>query len=152
LPKTFLAVNLSYAFTFQEKQNQIDNEGLEMKPADHGKGLELGEPVAAAAESADADAAVAALTPKDTMATAEAPKSEIVAETATSEEPPKSEITFDTAATTSEDQAKPDMVTETATAEDQAKPDMATETATAEDQAKPAEGQGGDGEGEHAKA
>jgi hypothetical protein len=44
------------------------------------------------------------------------------------------------------------MATETATSEDQAKPDMATETATAEDQAKPAEGQGGDGEGEHAKA
>ncbi|KAL2024595.1 hypothetical protein VTK56DRAFT_7638 [Thermocarpiscus australiensis] len=31
LPKTFLAVNLSDAFTFQEKQQHSDSEGLEMK-------------------------------------------------------------------------------------------------------------------------
>jgi hypothetical protein len=36
LPKTFLAVNLSDAFTFQEKQHQGESEALlEMKPAGH---------------------------------------------------------------------------------------------------------------------
>ncbi|KAL2196784.1 histidine phosphatase superfamily-domain-containing protein [Corynascus similis CBS 632.67] len=44
LPKTFLAVNLSDAFTFQEQQQQQSEnegnegpEGLEMKPAEHGE-------------------------------------------------------------------------------------------------------------------
>lgn len=34
LPKTFLAVNLSDAFTFQEKPHLSDSEGLEMRPAE----------------------------------------------------------------------------------------------------------------------
>ena len=34
LPKTFLAVNLSDAFSFQEKQHHNDNDVLEMKPAE----------------------------------------------------------------------------------------------------------------------
>lgn len=41
LPKTFLAVNLSDAFSFQEKQNQNDNEGLEMKLSSGKKGAEV---------------------------------------------------------------------------------------------------------------
>ncbi|GAB1316697.1 inositol hexakisphosphate and diphosphoinositol-pentakisphosphate kinase [Madurella fahalii] len=35
LPKTFLAVNLSDAFTFQEKQHPSESDALEMKPTEH---------------------------------------------------------------------------------------------------------------------
>jgi hypothetical protein len=130
LPKTFLAVNLSYAFTFQEKQHQTDNEGLEMKPVEHGKGLEhegSGEPVAAAAGVADGDvdANVVAETLTDTVVTTETSESEIATEAASSEEPPT-----------------PEIATETVTVEDKAnpvKPEIATDTATVtlEDQTKP---------------
>jgi hypothetical protein len=51
LPKTFLAVNLSDAFSFQEKQQQSEGEGLEMKTPDR-EGEEKPEaavPVAVAA-------------------------------------------------------------------------------------------------------
>lgn len=75
LPKTFLAVNLSDAFTFQEKQHQNDNEALEMKPIAHGEltgPLEPGEPVeAAVADSATGEAVSDAPTPA--ASTAEAP-------------------------------------------------------------------------------
>lgn len=35
MPKTFLAVNLSDAFTFQEKQHPSEGDALEMRPTEH---------------------------------------------------------------------------------------------------------------------
>jgi hypothetical protein len=74
LPKTFLAVNLSDAFTFQEKQHQNDNEALEMKPIAHGEltgPLEPGEPVEAVTDSATGE--TVSDTPTPAEPTAEAP-------------------------------------------------------------------------------
>ncbi|KAK4151099.1 histidine phosphatase superfamily-domain-containing protein [Chaetomidium leptoderma] len=61
LPKTFLAVNLSDAFTFQEKQqpNEKESEGLEMKPTAH-KHEHQHEHEQAGEEPVDATAAAAA--------------------------------------------------------------------------------------------
>ncbi|KAK4238228.1 histidine phosphatase superfamily-domain-containing protein [Achaetomium macrosporum] len=68
LPKTFLAVNLSDAFTFQEKQQQSEGESLEMKPGDAQEGEKPEvpiDPVAIAAATADASTEESALqTPK----------------------------------------------------------------------------------------
>ena len=74
MPKTFLAVNLSDAFTFQEKQQQNDNEALEMKPIAHGElagPLQPGEPVEAVTDSATGEEVSDTPTPAE--ATVEAP-------------------------------------------------------------------------------
>lgn len=76
LPKTFLAVNLSDAFSFQEKQHQSEAEGLEMKPAEqeeHHEPAQSDEPIAADADStaAETTADTPTPTPKDMALTAE---------------------------------------------------------------------------------
>ena len=149
LPKTFLAVNLSYAFTFQEKQHQADNEGLEMKAAELGNGNghgheTSGEPVAAAAESTDAE------TPVTTTATATATGDTADEITETDN---KSVITTGLLAPTETDKSEittAGLLARTTGSEEPPQSEPATETAAAmtasEDQAKPEEGQGGDAE------
>jgi hypothetical protein len=57
LPKTFLAVNLSEAFTFEELERQAsDSEALEMK-ATPSKDLLTSPPAAASAPGAHVDSA-----------------------------------------------------------------------------------------------
>lgn len=60
LPKTFLAVNLSDAFTFQEKPQTGEEEG-ETKPAsEQQEDVSPGDPLEPAAPAPTADDAVAA--------------------------------------------------------------------------------------------
>jgi hypothetical protein len=61
LPKTFLAVNLSDAFSFQEQQNCSDNEGLEMKGKDSAGEGRTAEGEAIPEQSADAGTDAASL-------------------------------------------------------------------------------------------
>jgi hypothetical protein len=117
LPKTFLAVNLSDAFTFQEKQHQNENEGLEMKPLEHGVSgggpvhadaqQGLSEPVETTTVTADlATGGEAADTPTVTGETA-ADTFTATAETETAADAPTEIAAIDEPATTS-DPSKPE--------------------------------------------
>lgn len=98
MPKTFLAVNLSDAFTFQEKQHQNDNEALEMKPIAHGEltgPVEPGEPVEPVTDSATGE--VVFDTPAPVQPTAEAPVDDTPPTTvATTDIPAPETVTLDT--------------------------------------------------------